>query len=384
MYLPPGTDYVLSDCRIVLADRVIPRGWVAVSRGRIADVGEGKAPERGISLDGDTLVPGLVELHTDHLEMHIQPRPSVRWHPLSAVLAYDAQIAAAGITTVFDCLRVGGDADNGPDLELPIRAAEAITSAQRQGFLRSDHRTHLRCEVCSNDVVDSVRAFLARFPAALVSLMDHTPGQRQFRDIEKANIYYGYKSGMNEKQLAVFFAERVRLHECNAVRHRRELVGLARERAIPIASHDDTTLEHVAASKAEGACIAEFPTTLEAAAASHAAGISVLMGAPNLVLGGSHSGNIATAELARDGMLDLLSSDYIPASLIQAAFGLPERVPSISLPQAMAKVTRAPARAVGLNDRGEIAPGLRADLVRVHLSEVPVVREVYREGTRIV
>ena len=108
------------------------------------------------------------------------------------------------------------------------------------------------------------------------------------------------------------------------------------------------------------------------------------MGAPNVVRGGSHSGNVAAEELARDGTLDIFSSDYVPASLLQAAFALPERVRSISLPQAVQMVSATPARAVGLGDRGQIAPGLRADLVRVQTVRVPIVREVYREGRRIV
>ncbi len=151
-----------------------------------------------------------------------------------------------------------------------------------------------------------------------------------------------------------------------------------------LASHDDTTLEHVAESVADGARIAEFPTTCEAAAASHAAAIAVMMGAPNLVRGGSHSGNVAAEDLARDGTLDILSSDYIPASLILAAFELARRVPGIELPQAIATVTLNPARAVGLDDRGAIAAGKRADLVRVHMSGIPVVRTVWRGGHRVV
>jgi alpha-D-ribose 1-methylphosphonate 5-triphosphate diphosphatase len=380
----PTTDYVLSDCRIVLADRIVPRGWVAIADGRIAEIGEGRAPERAISLDGDMLLPGLVELHTDHLETHIRPRPSVRWHPLSAVLAYDAQIAASGITTVFDCLRVGTDSDNAEDRDALIETAATLTEAGRKGLLRSEHHTHLRCEICSPDVLEAVDAFPGRFPVNLVSLMDHTPGHRQFRDIDKARVYYGGKCGMSESEFAAFTAERVRLHERNAVAHRREIVRIARARSIPIASHDDTTLEHVAESQADGARIAEFPTTREAAAASHAQGIAVMMGAPNVVRGGSHSGNVAAEDLAHDGTLDLMSSDYIPASLIQAAFALPERVRSISLPQAVQMVSATPARAVGLGDRGQIAPGLRADLVRVQTVRVPIVREVYREGRRIV
>lgn len=377
--------FVLTDARLVLADRIVERGWLAVADGRIAELGEGRPPERGISLGGDTLIPGLVELHTDHLEPHLQPRPKVFWNVGSAVLAYDAQIATAGITTVYDCLRVGTDGDNpDPDLTPLFDTAAALRDLGAGGYLRAEHRMHLRCEVCSTNVITAAEQVLARFPVGIMSLMDHTPGQRQFRDVEKLAIYYKGKLGYTDEQLKTFFDTRLALFERNSVAHHRRLVALAQAHGIALASHDDTTLEHVAASVADGAVIAEFPTTVEAAAASHAAGIAVMMGGPNVVRGGSHSGNVAAEELARAGTLDILSSDYVPASLMLAAFELPQRVPQISLAASIAMVTAAPAKAVGLTDRGVLAVGTRADLVHVHVEgSVPVVRVVWREGRRV-
>ncbi|MGE0698441.1 MAG: alpha-D-ribose 1-methylphosphonate 5-triphosphate diphosphatase [Vicinamibacterales bacterium] len=375
---------VLRNAQIVLRDRVIGCGWIAVEDGRIAEIGEGETSVTGVDLRGDMLVPGLVELHTDHLEPHVMPRPKVAWHPLSAVLAYDAQIAASGITTVFDSLRLGADDRKAVIGSASIDLGRVIAGAQKEGLLRSDHLTHLRCEICSPDVVGELRTYLAALPVHLVSLMDHTPGQRQFRDIEKLAIYYRGKGGMSEDELQVFMARRIEMFERYSEPNRRALVGIAREHGVRLASHDDTLLEHVEESIEAGVSLAEFPTTMEAAAASHAAGIAVMMGAPNVVRGGSHSGNVSAEELARAGTLDILSSDYVPASLIQAAFELPQRVPSISLPDAIATVTATPAWSVGLDDRGSISPGLRADLVQVHLAgSTPVVRQVWREGCRV-
>src|SRR5258705_2719640 len=235
-----SSDLVLSDARLVLPDRVIESGWVAVAAGRIVEIEEGAAPTGAQSMHGDTLIPGLVELHTDHLEVHAKPRPSVKWHPLSAVLAYDAQIAAAGITTVFDCLRCGGDADNvDPSGQHIDELAQSLKAADDEDLLRSEHHTHLRCEVCSPDVIESTERFLSRNLVRLISLMDHTPGQRQFRDAEKLRTYYRGKSGKSEAQLDAFFAERQRLHELNSARHHKALVAIARERSIVLASHDD-------------------------------------------------------------------------------------------------------------------------------------------------
>jgi len=165
---------------------------------------------------------------------------------------------------------------------------------------------------------------------------------------------------------------------------RREIVALAHQYEIPLASHDDTTDENVTDAIRDRVSVAEFPTTIEAARGLHQAGIGILMGAPNVVRGGSHSGNIAAVDLAREGYLDILSSDYIPSSLLMAARQLPQHVPAIDLPAAIRTVTKAPAEAVGLSDRGEIATGKRADLIRVHVaSSVPVVRSVWREGRRV-
>ena len=153
---------------------------------------------------------------------------------------------------------------------------------------------------------------------------------------------------------------------------------------MPLASHDDTTEDHVAEAVREGVSVAAFPTTMEAAYGLHEAGVQILMGAPNVVRGGSHAGNIAAVDLARAGMLDILSSDYVPSSLLMGALQLADRVSSIDLAAAVRTVTCNPADAVGLNDRGSLAVGLRGDLIRVHMADnLPVVRSIWREGRRV-
>lgn len=376
-------DLVIENATLVLPDRV-QHGWLAVVDGRIGEIGEGRAPERGLDIGGDHLIPGLIELHTDHLESHYAPRPKVRWHPLGAVLAYDAQIAASGITTVFDSLRAGSDPDgSGLSSELDALAA-AIDTARRGDLLRAEHRTHLRCELPSADVLPTVESFSARYPVDLISLMDHTPGQRQFRDIGKYETYAS-RGGRPLAEIRKATARKIAEGTALTAANRPALVALARSRTIPLASHDDTTLADVELASREGVALAEFPTTREAAEAAHGRGITVMMGAPNLLRGGSHSGNVAAQDLAEAGLLDILSSDYVPASLAMAAFMIPERVPGIGLPAAVATVTATPARATGLTDRGELRQGLRADLARVRLADgLPVIREVWRAGIRVV
>jgi alpha-D-ribose 1-methylphosphonate 5-triphosphate diphosphatase len=378
-------ELLLTNARVVLADRVIEPGWVAVVDGLIAEIGEGRAPERGDDLGGDLLLPGLVELHTDHIEAHYVPRPKVIWDPVAAVVSYDGQIATCGITTVLDSLRVwredGAEEVDGQALTL----ADAIAAARDADLLRVDHLLHLRCEVPMPDVVEEALELIDRPNVRLLSLMDHTPGQRQFRDEEKLRTYYrGKKGGMTDAELDVLFARRLEYQAAHAATNYRQLVDLAHGRAIPLASHDDTTLDHVHEAIRDRVAVAEFPTTVEAAAALHAGGIRVLMGAPNLVRGGSHAGNVATADLAEAGVLDILSSDYVPSSLLMAALRLPQAAPRIDLPAAVRTVTKTPAEAIGLNDRGEIARGKRADLIRVRsVNDLAAVRAVWRSGQRV-
>jgi alpha-D-ribose 1-methylphosphonate 5-triphosphate diphosphatase len=377
-------ELLIGNACLVLADRVIENGWLAASRGLIVDFGAGRAPKGALDFGGDTLVPGLVELHTDHLETHFLPRPGVVWHAEAAVHAYDAQMAASGVTTVFDSLRVGQDDRKDVFSDYAGDLIATIAAAAEAGTLRAEHRTHLRCEVCSDDVIAGTEKLIATGQISLLSLMDHTPGQRQFRNVERLKEYYRGKHGMSEAQIERFMADRHELHARNAGPHRRALVALAKAHGVAMASHDDATIEQVAEAVDDGIAIAEFPTTVEAAAASHKAGIKVLMGAPNVVRGGSHSGNVAAVDLAHAGTLDILSSDYVPGSLLLAVERLTHDVDPIDLPHAMALVTRNPARSVGLHDRGEIAPGLRADLVRLQLGgTTPVVRAVWRLGQRV-
>jgi alpha-D-ribose 1-methylphosphonate 5-triphosphate diphosphatase len=279
---------------------------------------------------------------------------------------------------------MGSDIDYAPPEAELWGAVAAIDTAREEGLLRAEHRTHLRCEICAEDAVTQTEAFLGRHPVDLISLMDHTPGARQFRNIDAWRTYYGGKTDLSAEQLDRIMASRQRLFDANYAHHRAALLALARARGVVVASHDDATPEHVVESVANGVAIAEFPTTAEAARASHGAGIAVLMGAPNVVRGGSHSGNVAAESLARDGVLDILSSDYVPAALLMGAFELARRIEGYGLPAALRTVTLHPARAAGLADRGEIAPGRRADLVRIRVAQdLPVVREVYRGGRRV-
>lgn len=379
------TETVFRNGRIVLPDAIV-EGAVVVHDGAIAEVDEGRGAGRvsDIDLEGDWLLPGLIELHTDQLEGQYSPRPKVRWHPVAAVQAHDAQIATSGITTVFDAIRVGVDEDTRLGADDMRAMGAAIVESQTAGRLRAEHFIHLRCEVSSVDAVESFLHFVDDPHVRLASLMDHTPGQRQFTSLDAFRTYYGGKGGMSERELEDFIHRRTAQAEKYSARQRRAIADLCLNRGIVLASHDDATGEHVDEAREMGVTLAEFPTTMEAACKSREAGMKILMGAPNIVRGGSHSGNVAACELAADGLLDVLSSDYFPFSLMHAAFKIADDIAGLTLPDAVRMVTLNPAEAAGLDDRGAILAGRRADLVQVRKdAAVPLVRAVWRQGRRV-
>ncbi|OHX14611.1 phosphonate metabolism protein PhnM [Chromobacterium sphagni] len=376
---------ILNHARLILADGVIERGALEIDNGVISAIHQQPLPAgQGEDLAGADLLPGLTEIHTDNLEKHLMPRNGVLWPILPAVITHDAQCVAAGITTVLDALAVGDLEGESVRLDTLHSSFAAIDQGMRGDALRAEHLFHLRCELAFPQLLQELEPLIGHPAVKLVSVMDHTPGQRQYRDLEQYKKYYGKKKvGWTEDTFLAAVDERRAKQAEYAARHKQAVVEMARARGIALASHDDTDAGHIAEALRDGVAISEFPTTLEAAQAARAHGVQTVMGAPNVVRGGSHSGNVAALELARRGLLDILSSDYVPASLLHAAYLL-EREAGWSLDHAIATVTVNPARAVGLHDRGRIAVGQRADLVEARLhGDVPLVRQVWKAGRRV-
>lgn len=385
-------DLALRNARIVLENEVLT-GSVLVRDGLVADVASGPATV-GENLEGDFLMPGLVELHTDHLEHHFTPRPKTRWDAVPAVLSHDAQMTAAGATTVLDAIRIGTmTGDSGSATDGAVELLAAVEHASAAGITRADHLIHLRCEVSAADCVQAFDAVGESSLLRLVSLMDHTPGQRQYADVSAFRTYMVGKGRVADDEIEEVMERLRRVAEEYSDAHRQEIAARARARGIALAAHDDATVEHVDEAARLGVRISEFPTTSVAAVAARELGQLVVMGAPNIVRGGSQSGNVAATDLLAAGLLDILSSDYVPASPLQAIFAL-YGAGLITLSQGSAMVSANPARAIGLDDRGRIGTGARADLIRVsshrapverHPSEapIPVVRGVWREGRRV-
>lgn len=376
-------EVIFGNAQIVTVDRVFA-GSVIVQDGVIADIREGGTLPRGaIDCEGDYLTPGLVELHTDNLERHMQPRPSVDWPHDAAIIAHDAELAGAGITTVFDAMRIGSINSGKTRYERYARPlASEMLALRDQGMLKISHFLHLRAEICSETLAEELAEFGPADRVGLVSLMDHTPGQRQFRDLSKLKAYVMGKNNLSEDEWLDHIAQLTDMRARFGDMHEQAAVDHARRYGALLASHDDTTADHVAKSAGYGIKLAEFPTTREAAEACHRHGIAVMMGAPNLIRGGSHSGNVSAAELAEAGLLDIISSDYVPAALLLSAYRLGQMWND--LPRAMATVTANPAKAAGLQDRGRIEQGLRGDVLRLSVAGgTPRLRGVWSRGLRV-
>jgi len=377
------SEHVLTNARIVLDDDVI-KGSLRIEDGVITDIREGNcALPAAEDLEGDYLIPGLVELHTDALEGYMSPRHA-DWPSTAAIIAHDSQLIANGITTVFDAVAVGDINESSVRVRKVKDIIEGITAASDSCLLRSDHKLHLRCEVTFPNLLELFDAYIDNPLVGLASIMDHTPGQRQFVSEDVYRKYYMGKHALTDEEMDEFVVRQRKNQVAYGEYHRRHVVDACNDRSISLASHDDATAEHVDEASRDGVVIAEFPTTIDAANASRDQGLSVLMGAPNLVRGSSHSGNVSARNLAGLGLLDILSSDYIPASLLYAAFVLLDAVKGFNLPSAIRTVTKTPAERAGLKDRGEIKNGKRADLVRVRQTlHHPLIRSVWRGGHRV-
>jgi alpha-D-ribose 1-methylphosphonate 5-triphosphate diphosphatase len=377
-----STDTIFTGGRIVLPDQILD-GSLVVRERHIHAVDEGTSHlGHAIDLDGDLLIPGIIDLHTDNLERQVLPRATARWPSRSAMIAHDAQCASAGVTTVFDSFCVG---DLGFQEERTRTFVEGVADMEelsRAGLLKSDHRLHLRCELPAADMEALFLPYATHENLALVSLMDHSPGVGQWGDVEKYRDLLR-RDGLTEEEIETRLAQQRDTRARWRSHNRQVVLESMAGRGITLASHDDRTAADIAENAADGIAIAEFPVTLEAAQAARQYAMQVIGGAPNVVRGGSHSGNVAVADLLRAGALDAFASDYVPVALLEAAV-LSTIIAKLSIPEAIALVTDRPARMVGLSDRGRLAPRLLADLVRVRLYDgVPIIRGVWRHGERV-
>jgi len=376
---------IINNVQLILEHEVV-RGSLEVRDGVIHHMAAGTSQlPQALDGEGGWLLPGLIELHTDNLDKFFMPRPNVDWPAHSAMSSHDALMVANGITTVLDSVAIGDVRDGGHRSGALQIMIDAIVNSQHLGLTRAEHRLHLRCELPHGSTLPLFEQMMTLPGVSLVSLMDHSPGQRQFVSPQKYREYTQGKYHLSDRQMDEYETQQIAMSARWSASNRAAIAAHCRARNITLASHDDATEAHVQESHDLGSAIAEFPTTEAAALTSHRLGLQVLMGAPNIIRGASHSGNVAAHHLASLGVLDILSSDYYPASLLDAAFRIAtDQSNPLSLPQAVMLMTGNPARALGLADRGQLAEGRRGDLVLAHRHQDHVyVKNAWRQGVQV-
>ena len=352
----------LTHARLVLADEVVEDGALLIEDGVIRAIcPEGIGDAREISLDGQWLMPGMIDLHCDAIEKEAEPRAKVMFPLDLACVNIDRRNAVAGVTTPFHALSFA-------HAEWGVRnndtAAELVREVKRfKEHALVDNRIHVRYEITDITAMPYVMALLDEGATDMLSIMDHTPGQGQFRHLE---TYVAYMMGNHgsTREAAEQVAEEKRQARESGDERVLQVMARARELGIPTASHDDDDHARVVAMKELGARMSEFPINLETARAAHAAGLATILGAPNVMRGGSQSGNMRAIDAIAAGVADCLCADYAPTTMLAAVVALHER-DGMKLPDAVKLVTLGPAKAAGLDDRGEIAIGKRADLISI-------------------
>ncbi|QLH83116.1 alpha-D-ribose 1-methylphosphonate 5-triphosphate diphosphatase [Halosimplex pelagicum] len=368
-----ATAFAVTGARVVTPDAVVD-GGVRVEGDRIVDVGEVDTDGAvAVAADGRFLLPGLVDLHGDDIESHLHPRSGARMDTHMALAAADRSNLAAGITTKFHAISFETDPDSDRSPEL---GAELTAAVESTDDLMADHRIHARCEVTQAECVEAVLDVVDAGHADLVSVMSHIPGKGQFRDQEAFMEYYRDSGDHTVEEAEEMIAERGDV-EMATLRDRVErVVERAHDAGAVTASHDDEDPAEVERLAETGVDVTEYPITMETAERAADLGMTVAMGAPNLVRGESQWGNLETAAAIDAGVVDALVADYHPPSMLAGAFvdtGEP-------LPERVARVTADPAAAVGLSDRGRIETGARADLVLVDRDPSPTVRRAFVAG----
>ncbi len=371
---------IIANARVVTPSGII-EGGVVFRQGRIAEVFEGDAIRTAkngwdevINAKSRYLLPGLVDIHGDDLETEISPRPFVRFPVSYALINLDRKVAACGITTKLHAICNYEDELKGRD---PERSKEILETLGRlKDCLLVGHSIHARCEIRNG--LASVFDALDESSVKLISIMDHFPGQGQFRKYEHFKAYYAQAYGLDDEEIEDLVKRKSALDTRDDPA---KLLDKARRKGIPIASHDDDTAEKVEAVKKVGASISEFPVTLEAACRAKELDMMVSMGAPNAIRGRSSTGNLSAIEAIEAGLVDILCSDYNPASMIYAPFIIAEKG-IMNLPSAVRMVSLHPAKAIGIDKEvGSIEPGKMADLIIVEeIGGIPVVMKTIVGG----
>jgi alpha-D-ribose 1-methylphosphonate 5-triphosphate diphosphatase len=380
--MTPALDFCLVNATVVTPEAVLPEACLRVEDGVIAALGQDQASgRRCLDVQGRYVLPGFIDLHSDAIEKVIEPRPRCFFPANIAILEMDRFLAACGVTTIFHALSFA-------EGEIGVRsnrmAADIIKEIHRLApVCQLRTKVHARYEITDLEAVAYLEPLVLAGQIHLLSFMDHTPGQGQFREITSFKHYFGtvYKKGEEELEEII---DRKRQAQLTMASRLDRLASLCRQHHIPLSSHDDDSRGKIQWLYARGVRLSEFPVNQEALAAAKEKDVRICLGAPNVLRGNSQANNLSARQAIAAGFGDILCSDYAPQSLVHSVFLLPQ-LGLLDLAQAVRMVSLNPARAVGLGERlGSLEVGKEADLILVDAAqEVPRILATWVRGKEV-
>ncbi len=366
--------------RIVTPNEIIENKSIFIENGVISEIGDHRGTcEKTINAHGRYILPGFIDVHSDRIEKFISPRATAVFDYELALKECEKELLQLGITTIYHSISMYGTDVFG---QCPLRSKESV---ERLAALIADihrrnhlihHRFHLRVEIDYIEAYDIAKEMMEQGLIHEISFMDHTPGQGQYRNLE---IYEKSidTTGMTFDEIL----EQNRTKTTLSAEQLKELADIAHSKGITVASHDDDTVDKLRLNERIGVDISEFPITIDVAKAAHKQGYYTVIGAPNILLGGSHSGNMSAAEAIMEDCGDILCSDYYPQALLHSIFVMHEKYGK-PLPEMVNKATLNPAKAMKLDgEYGSIEVGKKADLSIVEILDgYPVITHVLVDG----
>lgn len=333
---------------------------------------------------GGMIMPGFIDVHSDHIEAMIAPRSGSTMDFKLALYEFEKECCAHGITTMFHSISIMNQDER--KTKKPMRERENVEKLMdviddTHSTLHLIHnRFHMRFEIDAIAQYDMMVDFLRQGKIHLISFMDHTPGQGQYKNIEVYRNYIAFAQDVTLQQ-ADQQIEQLINQERLTIDKIHEAAKVAKQMNIAIASHDDDTCEKLKMVQSFGSTISEFPITLEVAKKAKEDGMLTVLGAPNVLLGGSHSGNLSAQLAIEENACDILTSDYYPASLLHSIYYMVDK--GQKLEDMVAKVTINPARATKIDHlTGSIEVGKIADLLIVMdlPNKLPGITHVFVNG----
>ncbi len=367
---------ILRSSKVLINEEFIPAD-IVIEGEFIKRVDKYGINEVAIDLKDKKVTPGIVDLHSDALEKEIEPRPNATFPMLLAITELDKKLSMAGVTTMFHAIGFEENPKKKRSIDLAKQQIEEIYKANKN-HLGVDNLIHARFELSATDAVEPIKEVISKKMVNLVSLMDHSPGQGQFKTLESFKSYYSKYYGLNDDEVDEIANKKINKDEEKI----KELINYAKKYNLTLLSHDDDCIEKLDGLLNLGVQISEFPLSLEVAKYAVSKAIATGMGAPNIVRGGSQGGNIAAIDLVKEGVCKYLCSDYHPTSMLQAVYKMKQDA-NLDLPKGFSMITSTPAKYANLEDRGEIKEGKRADIIVIDDSYIPKVILTIKDGESI-